>query len=109
MQSSLLGYDGLDRKLRRVVDSVTNPMAFLKAGDAIQTVQTLRPPVAAVSKRADLFKAFNDVKYNSLDPYARTRSLYYQGRAARINATVGKPTNNRTADDQFESFLEDPR
>ena len=93
----------------RVVDSVTNPMAFLKAGDAIQTVQTLRPPVAAVSKRANLFKAFNDVKYNSLDPYARTRSLYYQGRAARINATVGKPTNNRTADDQFESFLEDPR
>ena len=93
----------------QVVDSVTNPMAFLKAGDAIQTVQNLRPPVAAVSKRANLFKAFNDVKYNSLDPYARTRSLYYQGRAARINATVGKPNNRRTVDDQFESFLEDPR
>ena len=93
----------------RVVDSLTNPMAFLKAGDAIQTVQTLRPPVAAVSTRANIFKAFNDVKYNSLDPYARTRSLYYQGRAARINATVGKPTNNNTADDQFESFLEDPK
>ena len=93
----------------RVVDSLTNPMAFLKAGDAIQTVQTLRPPVAAVSTRANLFTAFNDVKYNSLDPYARTRSLYYQERAARINATVGKPTNNRTADDEFESFLEDPK
>ena len=93
----------------QVVDSVTNPMAFLKAGDTMQTVQTLRPPVAAVSTRANLFKTFNDVKYNSLDPYARTRSLYYQGRAARINATIGKPTNNRTADDQFESFLEEPR
>jgi phospholipid-binding lipoprotein MlaA len=93
----------------RVVDSLTNPMAFLKAGDAIQTLQTLRPPVAAVSTRANLFKAFNDVKYNSLDPYSRTRSLYYQRRAARINAMVGKPTNNRTADDQFESFLEDPK
>jgi phospholipid-binding lipoprotein MlaA len=93
----------------RVVDSVTNPMSFLKAGDAVQTMQTLRPPVAAVSTRANLFEAFNDVKYNSLDPYARTRSLYYQGRAGRINATVGKPTNNRTADDQFESFLEDPK
>jgi len=93
----------------RVVDSVTNPMAFLKAGDAIQTLQTLRPPVAAVSKRADLFKAFNDVKYNSLDPYARTRSIYYQGQAGRINAMVGEPTNNSAADDQFESFLEDPK
>ena len=93
----------------RVVDSVTNPMAFLKAGDAIQTAQTLRPTVSAVSTRANLFETFNDVKYKSLDPYARTRSLYYQGRAARINAMIGKPTNNRTADDQFESFLEDPR
>jgi phospholipid-binding lipoprotein MlaA len=93
----------------RVVDSVTNPMSFLKAGDAVQTMQTLRPPVAAVSTRANLFEAFNDVKYNSLDPYARTRSLYYQGRAGRINATVGKPTDNRTADDQFESFLGDPK
>jgi phospholipid-binding lipoprotein MlaA len=65
----------------RVVDSVTNPMSFLKAGDAVQKMQTLRPPVAAVSTRANLFEAFNDVKYNSLDPYARTRSLYYQGRA----------------------------
>ncbi|HBV78779.1 MAG TPA: ABC transporter [Alphaproteobacteria bacterium] len=93
----------------RVVDSVTNPMSFLKAGDAIQTMQTMRPPVALVSMRANLFEAFNDVKYNSLDPYARTRSLYYQGRAGRINAMVGKPTDNRTADDQFESFLEDPK
>ena len=93
----------------RVVDSVTNPMSFLKAGDAVQTMQTLRPPVAAVSTRANLFEAFNDVKYNSLDPYARTRSLYFQGRAGRINATVGKPTDNRTTDDLFESFLEDPK
>ena len=93
----------------QVVDSVTNPMAFLKAGDAIQTLQTLRRPVAAVSTRANLFKAFNDVKYKSLDPYSRTRSLYYQRRAARINAMIGKPTNNRTADNQFESFLEDPK
>ena len=93
----------------RVVDWVTNPMAFLKAGDAIQTVQTSRPPVAVVSTRAILFESFNDVKYNSLDPYARTRSLFYQGREGRINATVGKPPINRTADDQFESFLEEPQ
>ena len=93
----------------RVVDSVTNPMSFLKAGDAVQTMQTLRPPVAAVSTRAHLFAVFNEVKYNSLVPFAPTSSLDYQGRAGRINATVGKPTDNRTADDQFESFLEAPK
>ena len=93
----------------RVVDTVTNPMSLLKAGDTVKTVQSLRTPVRLVALRANRFDAFNDVKYNSLDPYARTRSLYYQGRAGRINATVGKPTDNSTTDDQFESFLEDPK
>jgi len=90
----------------RFVDTVTNPVSFLKAGDSIETMQSLRTPLAVVAQRANLFEPFNDVKYNSLDPYARTRSLYYQGRAGRINATIGKPTDNRETDDQFESFLE---
>ncbi|NDA18727.1 MAG: VacJ family lipoprotein, partial [Alphaproteobacteria bacterium] len=80
----------------RIVDGVTNPMSFLKAGSSIGTMQSLRTPVAVVAQRANLFEPLNDVKYNSLDPYARTRSLYYQGRAGRINAKIGKPTDNRT-------------
>ena len=52
--------------------------------------------------------ALDDIKYNSLDPYARTRSLYYQSRAGQINAVVDKPNNNQTNDEQFESFFEDP-
>ncbi len=92
----------------KVADTMTNPMSFLKAGEAAQTMQSLRPTVAAVSSRAKMSKALDDIKYNSLDPYARTRSLYYQSRAGRINAVVGKPNNNQTNDDQFESFFEDP-
>ncbi len=92
----------------KVVDTMTNPMSFLKAGDAAQTMQSLRPAVGAVSFRSKMSGALNDIKYNSLDPYARTRSLYYQSRAGRINAVVGKPNNNQTNDDQFESFFEDP-
>jgi len=92
----------------KVADAMTNPMSFLKAGDAAQTMQSLRPTVAAVSSRAKMSKALDDIKYNSLDPYARSRSLYYQSRAGRINAVVGEPNNNQTNDDQFESFFEDP-
>ena len=92
----------------KVADTMTNPMSFLKAGGAVQTMQSLRPTVAAVSSRSQMSEAFNDIKYNSLDPYARTRSLYYQSRAGRINAVAGKPNNNKTNDDQFESFFEDP-
>jgi phospholipid-binding lipoprotein MlaA len=91
----------------KVADTMTNPMSFLKAGDAAQTMQSLRPTVAAVSYRSKLSEALDDIKYNSLDPYARTRSLYYQSRAGRINAVIGEPNNNKTNDDQFESFFED--
>ena len=92
----------------KVADTMTNPMSFLKTKDAAQTMQSLRPAVAAVSHRSKMSEALDDIKYNSLDPYARTRSLYYQSRAGRINAVIGKPNNNQTNDDQFESFFEDP-
>ena len=91
----------------KVADTVTNPMSFLKAGNAVQTMQSFRPPVAAVSFRSKMSGSLDDIKYNSLDPYARTRSLYYQSRAGRINAVVGKPNENQINDEQFESFFED--
>ena len=90
----------------RIVDNVTNPMLFLKSGDSVQAIQSMRAPATAVSFRANMFEVLNDIKYNSLDPYARTRSLYYQSRAGRINAVIGEPTTNQKNDDQFESFLE---
>lgn len=92
-----------------VVDSVTNPMGFVKAGSAIKTVRALQPPTRAVVFRASQFEAINDVKYNALDPYARTRALYYQARAGRLNARTGQPTENKATDSLFESFLEDPK
>ncbi len=93
----------------RVVDSVTNPIGFLKAGGPIRAVRTLQPPAGAVVFRASQFETFNDVKYNALDPYARTRALYYQARAGQINARTGQPTVNKATDTMFESFLEEPK
>jgi phospholipid-binding lipoprotein MlaA len=93
----------------RVVDSITNPMGFVKAGGPVRTVRALQPPASAVVFRASQFETINDVKYNALDPYARTRALYYQARAGRINARIGQPTENKATDTMFESFLEDPK
>ena len=90
----------------RVVDNVTNPMLFLKSGVSVQAIQSMRAPATVVSFRANMFEILNDIKYNSLDPYARTRSFYYQSRAGQINAVIGEPTTNQKNDDQFESFLE---
>jgi phospholipid-binding lipoprotein MlaA len=90
----------------RVVDAVTNPLSLIKADGTATVVRSLQPPARVVVVRARQFEAINDVKYNAADPYARTRSLYFQGRAGRINARVGQPTANRTSDDLFESFFE---
>ena len=75
----------------RVVDAVTNPLSLVKAGGTATAVRGLQPPARVVVVRARQFEAIND-KYNAADPYARTRSLYFQGRAGRINARVGQQT-----------------
>ena len=91
----------------RVVDSLTNPLAFFQDGNVGSSMRTAQIPTRAVAFRANNFDTINDIKYNSLDPYARTRSLYYQSRAGQINAVVGKPNENQINDEQFESFFKD--
>ena len=54
------------------------------------------------SIRATYFDAINDVKYNSLDPYARARSAYYQQRDGLLRNNL--PAEDGDAD--FDSFFE---
>lgn len=83
------------------VDFITNPYGQLTAG-APSSVRTASIPVSVTSIRATYFDAINDVKYNSLDPYARVRSAYYQQRDGLLR-------NNLPAEDAeagFDSFFE---
>ncbi|ADE40563.1 MlaA family lipoprotein [Candidatus Puniceispirillum marinum] len=88
----------------RVVDMVMNPYSIVEAGAPLQTWQTARAPAAAVSFRAANFEAFNDVKYNALDPYARTRSVYYQQRNGLLGDKL-RGGGTSSADDEFEDFF----
>ncbi len=88
----------------RIVDMVLNPYSILDAGAPIQTWQTARVPANAISFRAANFEAINDVKYNALDPYARTRSIYYQQRSGLLGDKIGGG-NASAADDEFDSFF----
>ena len=90
----------------RVVDMVMNPYSIVQAGAPLQTWQTARAPVSAVSFRAANFEAINDVKYNALDPYARTRSVYYQQRSGLL-ADQLRGGNSSSAADEFEDFFGD--
>ena len=88
----------------RVVDMVLNPYSIVDAGAPLQTWQTTRIPVTAVSFRAANFEAVNDVKYNALDPYARTRSVYYQQRSGLLGDKL-RGDGESSADDEFDSFF----
>lgn len=83
------------------VDFITNPYGQLTAG-APNSVRTASIPVSVTSIRATYFDAINDVKYNSLDPYARARSAYYQQRDGLLRNNL--PAEDGNAD--FDSFFE---
>lgn len=90
-----------------VIDFVLNPLGVLGSGDAAQSVITAQRPVGAISFRAENFDAFNDVKYNALDPYARTRSVYYQSREGLLEDRVAGSVDDIDSDDAFLDFLEE--
>ena len=90
-----------------VVDMVMNPLRVFGTGDAADIVRTAQAPVGAVSFRADNFEAFNDVKYNSLDPYARTRSVYYQTRVGLLEDRVADGARSAVSEDEFDSLFEE--
>ena len=91
----------------RVVDTVTNPLLMIQAGNLGSAVRTAQIPARAVAFRANNFAAINDVKYNSIDPYARTRSLYFQSRAGKPGSDQDKNKTPSLADDQFDAFFDE--
>ena len=91
-----------------VVDFVMNPLQIFGTGNTANAVRTAQAPVGAVSFRANNFEAFNDVKYNSLDPYARTRSVYYQTRLGLLEDRVAEKAGSAVSEDEFDSLFEEP-
>jgi len=92
-----------------VVDMAINPYGKLAAGASAEAADTLRAPVGAVSFRAKNFEAFNDVKYNALDPYARSRSVYYQTRQGMLEDRANDRVRTSDNDDEFNMFFEDKK
>lgn len=91
----------------RVVDFVINPLSALEAGQVGESIQTAQLPVGAISARAKDFVAINDIKYNSLDPYAISRSVYYQKRTGLLEDRLPGQIVESENDDAFDSFFGD--
>ena len=90
-----------------VVDFALNPLSMFGAGDVVHKLNAAQAPVGAVSFRAQNYDAINDVKYNSLDPYARTRSIYYQSRQGLLEDRVARGAVSAVSEDEFNSLFEE--
>ena len=71
----------------RVVDAVTNPLTLSDTGGVANKLRTTQVPMSAISFRANRFEAINEMKYNSLDPYARYRSVYFQSKTKKTSSS----------------------
>lgn len=89
-----------------VVDFMLNPLSALQAGPAGEVVKTARVPVGTISLRADNYDLINQVKYQSPDSYARTRSIFIQMRSAYLADVIVEEGESTVSDDDFESFFE---
>ena len=103
----LLGAHSSRNLAGRVVDSLTNPLSFFQVGNVGSTMRTAQIPARAVAFRANNFDTFNDIKYNSIDSYARTRSLYYQMRAGALLSHQNNVQAPSATDDQFDEFFDE--
>ena len=104
----LLGAHSSRNLAGRVVDTLTNPLSFFQAGNVGSTMRTAQIPARTVAFRANNFDSFNDIKYNSLDGYARTRSLYYQMRSGALRDRRDNLKAPSAADGQFDAFFDEP-
>ena len=91
----------------RVVDFIANPLLMVHAGNVGSTMRAAQIPAGAVAFRANNFATINNVKYNAIDPYARTRSLYFQSRAGKPRNDQDKNKTPSLADDQFNDFFDE--
>jgi phospholipid-binding lipoprotein MlaA len=70
----------------RGVDVLLDPLTYVEGA---QTLSIATSVAGAVDSRARNLELFRDIKSDSVDFYARVRSLYYQRREAAIQNTDG--------------------
>ena len=90
----------------RVVDTLTNPFALFQAGNAGRVMRTAQIPTRTVAFRANNFDTVNDIKYTSVDSYARTRSLFFQMRESALRDRRNKDQAPTANDNQFDTFFD---
>ncbi len=107
MMLPFLGPGTARQQTGRLVDGITNPLGHVNL-PAAEYVEKTTLPIQGITARADNFDQINAVKYQSADPYAKTRSLYYQYRRGKIKNLIGEEnSDNSDSDALFDDFFDD--
>ena len=83
-----------------VINFVINPYSAFTENKTIDQAISFQPVLTTISWRARNFELVNDLKYNSLDAYAKARSAYYQNRFKKIQS------DNNNAPSEADSLFD---
>lgn len=99
----LLGPSNLRDATGLVVDSLADPIDIYARNSGAGWVTMARSGGYGLDTRAQLIEAIDDVRRNSLDPYAAFRSLYRQRRAVEIRDGAAAP-DGQASSAEFPEF-----
>jgi phospholipid-binding lipoprotein MlaA len=70
-------------------DLALNPLTYVTGSDAVDAITVTRTGLGALDTREGLIETLDQVRVNSLDPYATLRSAYRQRRVVEIRNEAG--------------------
>jgi len=100
----LLGPSNTRDAIGRVVDYLVNPFSYVGNANSRTPYTVSKNISAAVSFRSENFDQIDDLRSNSLDAYAKVRTIYRQQRRSAINN--GKASVDISAQDPSKLFEE---
>lgn len=100
----VLGPSSIRDGVGRVVDIFLDPFTYLAQSEDLQTEFLLRPAVNGIDIRSRNIETLEDLKRDSIDFYARIRSLWRQNRRNEINngRDLGPRVTPGLSDSDFE-------
>jgi phospholipid-binding lipoprotein MlaA len=100
----LLGPTNVRDIIGRVVDNFLNPLSYIGTLNSRLPYTVSKNIVSAINFRSENFDQIDDLRTNSLDAYAKVRTIYGQRRRAAINN--GKVPINISTQDPSKAFEE---
>ena len=107
----LFGPSSIRDGFGRVVDMFLDPFFYIGRAKDIETELLLRPALSGIDLRSRNIETLDDLERDSIDFYARLRSLWRQNRQNKINngRDVGPTVTPGLSDFDFDEFEGEPK